>query len=788
MYSHIPQELKALRQWVCWRLEDDLSRPGKKRKVPVDAKTLLEAKSNTPSTWADFDVACAASAQCDGIGFMFASGYFGVDIDHCGAELRDYLSGERTEDNIVCEFLHAMPTYAEVSFSGEGLHIIARGKLPQGGRRKGNVEMYESGRFFVMTGNSVGSDCIEDCTQAVAALHKKYLAPLPHGAATPQNFASVTPVLEDEELFSRIRQSPSGAKFDMLWRGDTSVTGGDHSAADLALCGILAFWTGRDESRMDQLFRQSGLMRPKWDAMRGQRRYGEITISQACSTCTNVYTPEPLQMVKFATTAPAMPVNHKVHTFDDIGSAQKLKEMFGTVLRYHHIDKSWLVYDGRRWEYDSSGAVSRFQNQLAEDVREKQELLISARPENIDEDVWAKAVAAYIKSIRSNKTKSAYEKEARALLPVQPEELDAQPSWLNMQNGILDLDTGELMPHAPHHMLTHLCGCEYTTKSDCPLWDKFLYEIFNGRTDLIDYLYRALGYSLCGDTSEQCIFICLGNGKNGKSVLLSTIAYILGDYAMSLRPDSLMVQRFQSSANSDIARLKGARFVRASESNDGARFDEGLIKQLTGGEEITARKLYGNEFQYKPTYKLWLDTNNMPYIRGTDDGIWRRIIIIPFEVFIPEEKRDPHLLEKLREEAPAILAKIVCGNMSWRKNGLQTPQYILDLVAEYRRSMDVIGQFIAEHVTEGPGIVRSSELYQHYSYWCSVRGDQPCSGTKFGLEIGKRLMRKRRDSKGWFFEGYQYIAEGVTNLRNRENHPEPSEPVQVSFRRTTGTV
>ena len=259
-----------------------------------------------------------------------------------------------------------------------------------------------------------------------------------------------------------------------------------------------------------------------------------------------------------------------------------------------------------------------------------------------------------------------------------------------------------------------------------------------------------MGYTLTGSTSEQCTFFLYGTGRNGKSTFLDVIRDVFGDYASNIQPETIMVKtNTGNSANSDIARLKGARLVTTVEPNEGVRINEGLLKQLTGDDPVTARKLYSDEFEFKPEFKLWMATNHKPIIRGTDTGIWRRIHMIPFTVQIPEEKIDRNLKYKLKAEMTAIFKWCVDGCLMWQNEGLKMPKAVLDSVREYRREMDVISAFIDDRC-QLSGSVQSSTLYADYSAWADENNEYKMSATKFGLEIAKRF-EKVKTSKGQIF-------------------------------------
>ena len=271
---------------------------------------------------------------------------------------------------------------------------------------------------------------------------------------------------------------------------------------------------------------------------------------------------------------------------------------------------------------------------------------------------------------------------------------------------------------------------------------------------MIHYVQKAIGYSFTGSVDEQCLFILNGRGRNGKSVFSNVVSDVAGNYAKQMNVQTIVAKKNQSgSANSDIARLEGARIVTSSELNEGDRFDESLVKQLTGGDKILARFLYGSEFEYKPKFKIWMATNHLPIIRGTDDGIWRRIKIIPFNIQIPKEKVDKKLEYKLKAEYTGILNWIVQGAIMWQQEGLEDPEAVTKVIEAYRAEMDPLDAFVEECCTTGQNYsIKAREMYDAYHEWAKESEEYKMSMTKFGREMSKKLLRvKKRD--GWYYVG-----------------------------------
>lgn len=769
MYDNIPAELKNMPNWICWRgfpqpRPDDPDHIGK---IPINPRTGGKAQSNNPETWTDFDTALRASEQHSGIGFMFGnSPFFGVDIDGIEPDIREFLDGG---NGIVSEFIHALRSYAELSPSGKGIHIICRGELPQGARRRGNVEMYDSGRFFTVTGNNIGGyAAAEDCTEAIKPLHEKYLG----GARSEpaQRIVQTTPLpCSVSEVLEAASRAKNGSRFQALYAGNCSEYA-SQSEADMAFCNMLAFWTGRNAALMDEIFRNSGLMRDKWDRRQSGSTYGALTIQKACEQCENVYQPPVKFRVKIGGGSAPEETQEEPHlySFDDMGNAKRFIDLFGEDFRYNYTDKMFLYWDGCRWAADLTGAVERSADVAVEAMSAEAEWY----EKNGDEDA-EKAFRKHIKASRSNKSKTNMLKEVQHNMPIMPFQLDKHKMAFNVPNGTLSLKSGQLVPAKRDYFITKFSPVEFpvwrnteltadssgdilrqTDNADCPMWRRFLDDIFGGDRELIRYIQKAVGYSMTGDTSEQCVFFLYGTGRNGKSTFLDVLREIFGDYVSNIQPETIMVKNCMGNGiNSDIARLKGARMVTTVEPNEGVRLNEGLIKQLTGDDAVTARKLYGNEFEFKPEFKLWMATNHKPIIRGTDDGIWRRIHMIPFTVQIPVEKVDRQLKSKLEREYPAILRWAVEGCLLWQREGLKQPRAVLDMTREYRREMDVISGFLDDRCEVGEGFsAKSSELYAAYSAWCESNTEFKMSNTKFSVEMEKRF-KKEISRNGRFFIG-----------------------------------
>lgn len=762
MYEAIPEELKELNQWCCFKFQQ---RGEKLTKIPIDANTGKAGKSNDDSTWADFETALAAidAYQLDGLGFYFKEPYFGIDLDGVRPDI-DRFHKDEHDDNVVSEFVDMMCSYAEISPSGNGIHIIVKGDLPKGGRRKGNVEMYDTGRFFTMTGNHIGgyTHIADDSDYGkINFLHNKYIAKSEVSEKHTTELKRSGSDLSEEEIIRIASNSKNGMRFKLFLEGGWEQFYDSQSEADMAFANDLAFWTARDFNKMDSIFRGSSLYREKWERKQNTSTYGAETLNKAIADCSNVFSPRErdedfnLYILEENTEK----ISRKFYSYDDTGNAQRFKDTYGEVVRYSYIRKNWYFYDGKIWVVDQEGKIKTLADKTIEKMKDEPVYV----PADADPEEMEKAFNKHVKAARSSRGKISMLKETEHLLPIKPEEFDADKRLFNVQNGYLDLPTGKLMPHDKSKFFTKVSNVEYTDKIDCPLWLDFLDTIFDHNQDLIDYMQRAVGYTLSGSTEEQIMFVLYGNGRNGKSVFLDIITEMFGNYSTNIQPQTIMVKQQSGGANSDIARLNGARLVTTTEPNEGSRLDEGLVKQLTGGDRVTARFLYGDEFDFEPELKLWMATNHKPVIRGTDDGIWRRMAIVPFTVQIPAEKVDKQLKNKLKRELTAILNWAVEGYQLWKLRGLDEPRVIVDQRREYQTEMDSIEAFIEECcVRSDDNAVQSKIIYQAYREWARDNGQYMMSSTKFGREMGNKFS-KVKSSGVIKYQGVYLDAETSAN-------------------------
>jgi putative DNA primase/helicase len=393
----------------------------------------------------------------------------------------------------------------------------------------------------------------------------------------------------------------------------------------------------------------------------------------------------------------------------DEGNAECFVSLYGDTYRYCGTRGIWLKWNGAYWQPDERKTTERAAINTA-----RQRYHAAA---DIDDLEARKRAAAWAISSESQAKASATLKAAEKHLITLIDDYDTSPLLAAARNATIDLLTGTNRKPQPADMLSMALGTIYDPAATCPKWEQFISEVFSHDAELIRYVQRAVGYSLSGDTSEQKLFLCYGNGANGKSVFLDTIAALLGDYAATAAFDTFDANK-RSEATNDLAMLKGKRFVTITESEQDKRLAEARVKQITGGDAITCRFLHREFFTYRPDFKIWLAMNHLPTIRGTDRGIWRRIQVIPFlENFEGRENRK--LTRDLLQELPGILNWALQGLQDWHDTGLGTCPAVQRATSDYKADQDKIGRWLGECVeSDSQDSVTVAALWDSYKAWC----------------------------------------------------------------------
>jgi putative DNA primase/helicase len=416
-----------------------------------------------------------------------------------------------------------------------------------------------------------------------------------------------------------------------------------------------------------------------------------------------------------------------------LGNAERFAAQYSADIKYCHAWKKWLIWDGKRWTLDHKDLVVTL---AAKTVRS-----IYAEAKSISDDDVKTTHEKY-----SRRSESAYNLEAilklarsRPDIPVTPDEYDGNPWLFNCANGTIDLRTGKLRSHAKEDLMTKLASVEYRPDAECPHWMAFLNRVLGEDQTLIEFLQKAIGYSLTGSVNEKALFFLHGTGDNGKTTLVEAVRKIMGEYAGTVDIDALM-KKAQTPENERATEdLLWKRFVTSSEAAEGEPLHEARIKHLTGMGRLSGRRIYGSGFEFDPQFKLFIDANHKPRISGTEEAIWNRFKMIPFAVSIPKAEQDKRLLEKLGAEAPGILAWAVQGCLRWRhEGGLGAPEAVTEATESYRNEMDPASDFIADCCIDDPEAVTPfAELYSACREWCHTYDEKVMSQKTLGTALDR---------------------------------------------------
>jgi P4 family phage/plasmid primase-like protien len=397
----------------------------------------------------------------------------------------------------------------------------------------------------------------------------------------------------------------------------------------------------------------------------------------------------------------------------DAANARRLAAKHGMAVRWCDPWGKWLVWDGKRWVIDDQRRIDALAKGVANDLWTEAATIAP----NSDRDTVQAMLSFARASNGANGVRNALTlARSESDIPILPGTLDTDPWLLNVANGTIDLRTGNTRQHSRSDYLTKLSPVVFDANADCPRWKQFLLEVFDGNKNLVRFIGRAAGYSITGHTSERCLFFLHGKGRNGKTTFVSTLQKMLGDYAVSITTEMLMVSKGRQHPT-ETCDLAGARMAVASETENGRKFAESFVKQITGGEDrIKGRRMREDFWQFDATHKLWISGNHKPDIRGTDDGIWDRIRLIPFNVRFAQP--DKTLAATLESERSGILNWLIRGCLDWQSNGLGEPAEVVQATANYRAEMDEIGRFFGECcVIRDACEVGATPLFEAYKSW-----------------------------------------------------------------------
>jgi putative DNA primase/helicase len=443
------------------------------------------------------------------------------------------------------------------------------------------------------------------------------------------------------------------------------------------------------------------------------------------------------------------PKGASAHPFalTEAGAAESFAAAAAGRLVHDHRRGRWLIWGGHRWAPDTTGGVIRL---ALEHVRRQQHRALDLS----DSFERQKAVDHWLKFDRRGALDNLLSL-AKNLPPLADDGagFDLHPGLLGCDNGVLELQTGLLRPGRPEDKITLSTGISFDPDAPSPGWCRFISQVLTD-PEVADFVWRALGYAVTGEMREQVFFLLFGRGANGKSTLLDIIVRVLGDYALVV-PFATFESERPGAIPVNVASMDGKRFVPASEGA-GRWLHSSRLKDITGGEQVSARHLYGNPFTFRPVCKIFLSTNELPKVADESDGLWRRLRQVPFRQHFEGASDDRHLKDVLLAEAPGILAWLVRGCLAWQSRGLAAPAAVVEATAQYRADSDELGRFLDEACELVPGSeVRASELYAHYKEWASKAGftdRERLSVTAFGRKAADRFTRTKTRT-GWVYQG-----------------------------------
>jgi putative DNA primase/helicase len=719
-------DLKAERRWVGYKSPTD--------KAPMNPHTGRNASSTDSATWATYAEATAAQKRYrwHGVGFVLnGDGIVGIDLDDC---LKPIGNDEYKSSSLARYVMDMAPSYTEVSPSGTGLHIIGTGTLERSIKDAINgdaIEVYGNGRYLTYTDEWVNTSpkeindiqhVINEIVDLVESEREKRMnkpAPVARESVSDEHLQTVY-----DTWLDRVRGIMHSA-----------VVGNRHNSrlkASRLMGGALAALRKEgvpvmtDDQAVEFIY---DLLIPDQGDQRIERIAIEHGLAFGLSDPLTIWPPksEPFVDVpyvpKTAQDTPTRKDPSAHYHLTDIGNALRLVDTCAGRLCYASEWKQWLVWDGQRWCKGDDAGVMKLAHKVALGIYDG----ISSEDDEKKRNALLKWAVQSESAVRID----AMIKSARPYLTVASVQFDTRPDLLCVRNGVVNLRTGQLMPHDATMMLTKRTHIDYDPSATAPKWRAFLDRIFEGNGDVLQFIQRAVGYTLTGSTDEHCLFFLYGVGANGKSTFLEAMRMVMGEYYVTTSVEAMLATEYTGGATPYVASLPGMRMAMASEMPEGRRFNESLIKDITGGGTITARRLYGDPFEFQPSHTMWISGNYRPRITGTDEGIWRRLKVVPFNAFIPPEERRPmgEVLDEFRSELSGILTWAVQGSIAWYDWGLPASRTIEQATMEYRGEEDVVARFVAaECVLQPDAMTAKHKVFEAWQRWTDEESEKSANG------------------------------------------------------------
>lgn len=729
IYNNIPEEMKSIARWVCLNMVEE---GGKQTKRPVSAHSGKVASITDEANWADFNTAIKYYQEhqdrINGIGFVFADtdDIVGIDFDDCLGN-----DGNLINDTIQ-KIVSRNNSYIERSVSGTGLHVYVRGKLPtntgiklstENSPHGFGIELYEQKRFFIVTGNAYP----DGNTKLPVVENQDFIDYVFSLIPNAGRFcSSSTPIPVNDEITENLNTLTEerlaiSDYFYQLWYGLRPR--GNESGDDFALCRQLAQITTNPAEIRDLFFKSPHYQSKDEMHLKKCRRpdYLERTINNAITYENN--------HVNDTGDCHAYLLNYDDN---DIGHGEKFASMYDGKVIFVEEEERWYQYDGICWQSLKKTALIKLAKDLQAHFKSAAE--ISGEQARIH-------TAHALGSMDKLKSMLA---AAKSELVVEKNIFNTHNNLLAVQNGIVDLRTGQLIEPRPDYYITVKSPIAYNPDAPTPeRFCQFMNEITCGDVELREYLLRILGYCLTGEIKEQAFFVFYGNGANGKSVLVNLLRNILGTLTGSVAQDAFILKRNGNSLNPSLVNVKDTRMAFVSEGNNGQEMDSALIKSISGGDDVQARELYKGFISLNPHFKIFITTNYMPAINFADDAMLRRTKIIRFENQFTGDKCDYDLPAKLQAEAEGILKLLVSYAVKYYQDGLAPyePESISLNYNRCRAENDSVFSFICDYVQQSDddkNFIQSSVLYNYYIVYCQTIGKKPESQKTFTQELHKQ--------------------------------------------------
>ena len=579
--------------------------------------------------------------------------------------------------------------------------------------------------------------------------------PSPHVSPPPVAVPAPLPPLNDQTLVRKAMQAKGGDIFSDLWAGGLAGYK-SHSEADIALCNALAWWTNGDAERVDRLFRQSGLMRKKWDRPQSGSTYGAITIQNAITSCQGGYDPRSRSRERVKalqpgtggrTLADLRPEHSTRYGWHDIGNGNLFADWYRDTAHYVPERKKWYFYTGKVWEPDTG-------NLKVMEMCKQQADTLNGYALSIEDERQRNAYLGHVKKWQVRRNRETILKDAASVYPVHMAGFDRDRYLFNCRNGTLDLRTFEFRPHSSGDMLATISGVTFNPEAKAELWERVVWDAMQGDQDKVAFLQKSMGYGLTGDTSEECFFLLYGaTTRNAKGTVMETYMKMLGGYGRTAKPETIAQRQTPNSngPSEDIARLAGARVVNISEPGKQMVLSSSLVKTLTGNDTVTARFLNENSFEYRPQFKLFVNTNHLPKVTDVTVFSSGRVKVIPFERHFTEAEQDKTLKRKLAraENLSGLLNWCLDGLRLMRETGFEPPAAVLDATSQYQRDSDKITRFVDEMmVPDVNGEIRTEDAYKAYQEWCNSNGQKAEGMPTFKQSMSAFAEVKRKRPAG----------------------------------------